>query len=512
MGDAPALQPERRRFAGLRHLSLRLRLVIATLVIVAVALVITAAVGTHELRQYLVRQVDQRLEQSGGRFRRVPAQLEPGGPPDGGGQPDDPNASSGQRGNLPNPVQFAWLDASGRVVASAGGLAASSQLPDLPSLPIAEARRRAGRPFTVSDSRGSWRVLATPLPDGSGTVVATSSLHEVNAVVGSVELVDLIVGLVVLALLAAVTVTAVRVSLRPLTKVEATAGAIADGDLSARVPDEAPGTEVGKLAGALNTMLGRIETEIAQRETSERAAKESEERMRQFVADASHELRTPLTSIRGFAELHRQGNLGTAETDRLLNRIESESTRMSGLVEDLLLLARLDQKRPMERRSVDVVPIVADAAHDAHLLAPDRAVRLVLPDADDEPDTADGVGATVIGDEAQLRQVVANLVSNALTHTPPGTPLELRVTRVDREGRPWVALEVADQGPGLPPDHAARVFERFYRADKGRSRATGGTGLGLSIVEAIVTAHGGRAEVDSTPGTGATFRVLLPAA
>lgn len=514
-----ATRPHRLR--RLRRLSLRLRLVLATLVIVAVALVVTAAVGTHELRQYLVRQVDQRLEQTIGRVRRSPVEIQPGTPgPDatnpGATNPGDPeppaqpDGTTDRRGGLPNPVQFALLDTSGNVTASAGGLAASDQLPDLPQLPIADAARRAGHPFTVTDSRGSWRVLVTPLPDRSGTVVATSSLHEIDSVINRVELVDLIVGLVVLALLAAVTVTAVRVSLRPLTGVEVTAAAIAGGDLSARVPDEPPGTEVGKLAGALNTMLGRVETEVAQRQASELAARESEERMRQFVADASHELRTPLTSIRGFAELHRQGELEPPDTDHLLARIESEATRMSGLVEDLLLLARLDQRRPMERRPVDVVPIVADAAHDAHLLAPDRTVRLVLPDADDS--ATEEPGAVVIGDEAQLRQVVANLVSNALTHTSAGTALELRVARVERDGAPQVALEVADKGPGLSPEHAARAFERFYRADKGRSRATGGTGLGLSIVDAIVTAHGGRVELDTAPGAGATFRVVLPSA
>jgi two-component system OmpR family sensor kinase len=255
-------------------------------------------------------------------------------------------------------------------------------------------------------------------------------------------------------------------------------------------------------------MLGRVESEVAQRQASERSARESEDQMRRFVADASHELRTPLTSIRGFAELHRQGELQPAEADHLLERIESEATRMSGLVEDLLLLARLDQKRPMELCPVDVVPIAADAAHDAHLLEPDRTVRLVLPEAGDNPSA--GSATVVTGDEAQLRQVVANLVSNALAHTPPGTPLEVGVEPLVRDGRQWVALHVTDEGPGLPADVADRIFERFYRADKGRSRATGGSGLGLSIANAIVAAHGGHLTVDTAPGAGATFRVLLP--
>ncbi|HEY4378156.1 MAG TPA: HAMP domain-containing sensor histidine kinase, partial [Acidimicrobiales bacterium] len=249
----------------------------------------------------------------------------------------------------------------------------------------------------------------------------------------------------------------------------------------------------------------------------EQEARASEARMRQFIADASHELRTPLTSIRGFAELHRkQGGGPGSDVDRSMGRIETEATRMGGLVEDLLLLARLDRDRPLARESVDLVPLVADAAFDLHSLGPDRPVDVQLPPtvggggargADDEGSSGP---VLVAGDEARLRQVLANLVSNALLHTPDGTPVLLRLG-VDPVGRQAI-LEVADQGPGLDGDQAVRVFERFYRVDKARTRASGGAGLGLSIVASITQAHGGTVEVDTAPGRGACFRVRLPLA
>jgi two-component system OmpR family sensor kinase len=308
----------------------------------------------------------------------------------------------------------------------------------------------------------------------------------------------------------------VRSGLRPLEEVEQTAEAIARGDLSRRVPVRRPGSEVGRLASAFNTMVERIENAFRARERSEVSARISEERMRQFVADASHELRTPLTSIRGYAELYRQGAATSPEdVAGVLRRIEDQASRMGLLVDDLLLLARLDQQRPLERARVDLAVLAVDAVSDAHAVAPDRSVGLRLPPATtgdgDEDGDEDGDGPAevpVIGDEDRLRQVLGNLVNNALLHTPPGTPVEVRVRAAGREG----VLEVADKGPGLPRDQAERVFERFYRADKARGRANGGTGLGLAIVAAIVAAHGGRVEVRTAVGVGTTFRVLLPLA
>jgi two-component system OmpR family sensor kinase len=258
-------------------------------------------------------------------------------------------------------------------------------------------------------------------------------------------------------------------------------------------------------------MLAQIEAAFRARAASEATARRSEERMRRFVADASHELRTPLTTIRGFAELYRQqggGRLEPGELDRLMRRIEDQAARMGLLVEDLLLLARLDQQRPLVRRPVDLLALAAEAVNDARAVAPDRRIELQLA-------VGDGNGAAsgplvVLGDEDRLRQVIANLMSNALTHTPAGSPIELRAGARRDDGSSHAAIEVVDHGPGLTQEQADHVFERFYRADPARTRAHGGTGLGLSIVAALVAAHGGTVEVASVPGQGASFRVLLP--
>jgi two-component system OmpR family sensor kinase len=292
--------------------------------------------------------------------------------------------------------------------------------------------------------------------------------------------------------------------LRPLREVEDTAAAIAAGDLSRRVADDDPRTEVGRLGAAFNTMLGRIEQSFRAQAASEEEARRSEDKMRRFVADASHELRTPLTSIRGFAELHRlqQGagpGSGSADVGRSLQRIESEATRMGLLVEDLLMLARLDQERPLGEEPVDLLAVAADVVHDTAARAPDRVVRLVAVPSPEPP--------VVAGDDARLRQVLTNLVDNAVQHAPPGTPVEVRVAA--DAGRSAV-VEVVDHGPGLSPEQKEHVFERFWRADSSRTREDGGAGLGLAIVSALVARHGGAVEVDDTPGGGATFRVRLP--
>ena len=270
------------------------------------------------------------------------------------------------------------------------------------------------------------------------------------------------------------------------------------------MPESDPRTEVGRLSLAFNAMLGQIESAFRAREASESSALASEERMRRFVADASHELRTPLTSIRGFAELYRQGAVPDPQSlDRVMRRVEDEAARMGLLVEDLLLLARLDQQRPLEHEPVDLLEVAGDAVHDARVLAPDRTIGLDL--------LGDGA-PVVLGDERRLRQVVTNLVSNALTHTPAGTPVQVtvEVTAADADGAQRVLLAVADHGPGMTEQDRAQVFERFYRADPSRTRAAGGSGLGLSIVAALVAAHGGRVGVQSAPGEGSRFLVELP--
>jgi two-component system OmpR family sensor kinase len=296
----------------------------------------------------------------------------------------------------------------------------------------------------------------------------------------------------------------VRRSLRPLTEVETTAAAIAEGDLTRRVPAADPRTEVGRLSAALNTMLQQIEHAFRVQQDSEAAARKSEQQMRQFVADASHELRTPLTSIRGFAELFRQGAVSDPdELERVMRRIEDEGARMGVLVDDLLLLARLDQQRPLDRQPVDLGRLAEDAVEDVRMVAPGRPIDLVTDNARTP---------VVFGDELRLRQVLGNLLGNALTHTPDGTPIHVRLDRRVDDGGRWAVLEVADEGPGLPPEHADRIFERFYRVDAARTRAQGGSGLGLSIVAGLTEAHGGRVELETVAGEGATFRVLLPLA
>jgi two-component system OmpR family sensor kinase len=308
----------------------------------------------------------------------------------------------------------------------------------------------------------------------------------------------LLIGVVVFVAVAMRALVAIRRAFRPLREVESVATAFGQGDTSRRVRNDEPRTEVGRLGASVNAMLDSIETTLAAREASE-------SRMRRFVADASHELRTPLASLRGFAELYRQGAISRPDdVARTFRRIEDESTRMGGLVEDLLLLARLDEQRPMRRDPVDMLVLAGDVVHDARALAPGRAVRLQGLGGDPHPRPA-----PTIGDDARLRQVLTNLVTNALRHTPQGSPIEIGVGVADGSA----CWQVVDHGPGVSPEDAARIFERFYRADSSRTRsAGGGAGLGLAIVDGVTHAHGGRARVVPTPGGGATFEVALPLA
>jgi two-component system OmpR family sensor kinase len=387
---------------------------------------------------------------------------------------------------------------------------------------FAELRARAGTgPFTVGSQDGNsrWRVIAVNRALQTGGVAVTAiSLQDIDLTADRLLAIDAAVTLLVLLLIGLAAAWVVRIGMRPLTRMETMSAEISAGDLSRRVDDADPHTEPGRLGIALNSMLGRIESEVAARTTSE-------QRLRQFVADASHELRTPLTSIRGFAELYRRGGAPSGPLlDETMSRIESEAARMGLLVDDLILLARLDLRRPMDRRQVDLLAIAADTIRDAHARMPDRSIRLSA--LDEASDTFEPV--TVLGDESRLRQVATNLVANALQHTPDKAEITVRVGRWDARrrltGPPVVAavgapspigsaavLEVADTGPGVPLDHAQRVFERLYRVDPSRTRALGGSGLGLSIVAAIVHSHGGRVELTTGSGKGATFRVLLPA-
>ncbi|MGN9843488.1 sensor histidine kinase [Nonomuraea sp. H19] len=356
-------------------------------------------------------------------------------------------------------------------------------------------------PYTTSalKGHGEWRVLESQVR--RRTVVVAVDLEEVDAITRRLVLIELLGGGGILLILGVGGVTIVRRSMRPLGEIERTAEAIAGGELGRRVPDGDPRTEVGRLARSLNGMLAQIEAAFTARSASEAAARRSEDRMREFVGDASHELRTPLTSIRGFAEYARQ-NPG-ADPAELMQRVEKAAGRMSLLVDDLLLLARVDQQRPLQMRPVDMLALAAEAVQDARILAPERVIKL---------DVVGGAALIVSGDEVRLRQVISNLVTNAIVHTEPGSPIIVRVGA----GMETLFLEVIDNGPGLTPQQVERVFERFYRADSARSRRRSaedrGSGLGLAIVRALVEAHGGAVTVDSSPEAGSTFRVELPLA
>jgi two-component system OmpR family sensor kinase len=456
---------------------LRVKLVAVVVLLSGLGLVISAVAASTALTSYLQDRVDQQLTGFiGGRFRI----------PDG-----DNNGPGGPGGNDQlNTVFFQYINSAGAV----------TQVVPKGLHPPAVKEVESRTPHTVRSVGGddTWRVIGA-FDGNNNPVVLGLSLREVHNTTQRLVLLEALVGAGVLVLLGGGGYVVVQRSLRPLVAVETTAEAIAAGDLSLRVPDADPRTEVGSLSQSFNAMLTQIETAFSAQALSEAEARASEDRMRRFVGDASHELRTPLTSIRGFSELYRSGALGTGEqVARAMSRIEGEASRMGLLVEDLLLLARLDQQRPLELARVDLLELASDAVHDARAIDPSRDVQLEA--------VAAGPAPVVSGDAARLRQVFGNLVANALTHTPTGTPVTVRVS----SGEDAACVEVIDNGPGIPAPDRRRVFERFFRTDASRTRASGGSGLGLSIVSALVAAHSGTVTVDETPGGGATFTVRLP--
>jgi two-component system, OmpR family, sensor kinase len=472
---------------------LRVKLVAAVLVLVALALVVIGTTSAYFTRQYMVQRTDSQL------WATVQ---------DIGAVRENPGVSLSY---TLQDTAIGIIDGSGHWNVFDNPKVPPSELPAVINDPVA-LNRRLNQPYTVTaaDGHTRWRVLA--VPNGATPLVVAHDLSTVDSTLDRLVFVELLVGAAVLILLALAGAWMVRASLRPLVAIERTAAAIAGGDLTRRVPQLDPRTELGELSTALNTMLSQVETAFLARASSEARAVRSEERMRQFVADASHELRTPLTTIRGFAELYRQGAAG--DPADVLRRIESEAGRMGLLVEDLLLLARLDEQRPLEFGRVDLVHLSHDAAEAARAVAPQRSITVRADTAED--------GLVVVGDEARLRQVIGNLVGNAVVHTPSQTPVLIRVRAEDES---TALLEVVDEGPGLTAEQAQRVFERFYRVDQARTRAavpvgaTGepavphsGTGLGLAIVAALVAAHRGTVQVQTEPGAGATFQVRLPLA
>jgi two-component system OmpR family sensor kinase len=484
-------------------------MVVAIAGLVAVGLLAVSVSSVILLRSYLTQRVDQQL--SAVTHRPVPT-IRPNGEP----RDFEPSRQSDWRTGL-------WgfgPPAEVRVYLPDGSLAQTSITRESRSDfgTFAELVAHAGQgPYTVDIDGTGWRVEVAQAPTGE-YLAAGVSLADIEDTQTTLLLLDLGVTIVILGAIAIVAATVVRVGLRPLTRMERAATQIAAGDLSRRLEDADQHTESGRLGAALNTMLVRIETAMT-------AKTESEQRLRQFLADAAHELRTPLTSIQGFAELYRRGGAKTGpDLDEAMGAIEAEVGRMRLLVTDLLLLARLDEERPLVPGPVDLLAVAADSVRDAHVRVPARFV--LLGPLDDDEDTFDPV--TVAGDEARLRQVATNLVANALQHTPDDAEIVVRVGR-DRaacgadiptastgpalhQGQPLGVIEVADTGPGLSQQDAVRVFERLYRSDQSRSRRLGGAGLGLSIVAAIVQAHGGRVELRTAPGAGARFRVLLPLA
>jgi two-component system, OmpR family, sensor kinase len=501
--------------------SLRTRLMIGLMSLAAVGLLVLAAATYKALRDFEVDRVDGQASAalrpalrelarvhaldaaaapavgdpvSGGGSGRAADTGLPGEREHGPGGPGGPGTGSrgGERPtDLPPAGTYAQQrDAAGRVVGGTFlGVSRGETVPTAPKLPRGLA---LDEPQTIRSGIKRYRVYATrtPMVRGQTTIVAIP-FTEADATLSQLLLVEGLVIAAVLGALGAAVWWIVRFGLRPLDRIGETAGAIAGGDLSRRVEPAEPRTEVGRLGLALNAMLARLEQAFDERHASE-------ERLRRFLADASHELRTPLASIRGYAELFRIGAARDGpEMEQAMSRIESESARMGILVEDLLALARLDEVRDIRRELVDMAALASDAVEDARAVAPEREIELRC--------AADG-SVVLDGDASQLRQVLANLMRNALVHTPAGSPIEVTVSSDGAQAR----VEVRDHGPGLPDGDPAKLFGRFWRADPGRGRGRAGAGLGLAIVAAIVAVHGGRAEAAAAPGGGACFTVALP--
>ena len=555
---------------------LRTKLITAVLALVIMAIAAIGVASTYMLRNYITTQPDGSLATQMNFTVNSPR----------GGLPQ--NVTLGTAGptksNVVEGVQQPGQQLTWAAFSNLPGMGSADPLPQLSTsgLWTGQTVGSTSGVFSAPAQSGgnTWRVLAETrdfnvqnATTGQTTtvtaiLVVAEDIGNINALTMRLILFDLIVGGAIVLVLAAVGAGVVQANLRPLNDIELTAGQIAAGHLDHRVPEGDPRTEIGSLGRSLNAMLSQIERAFHAQGKAEQAAHQSEERMRRFIADAAHELRTPLTTIRGFSAHYRQrggasrvrwrapaentvggtesgasvrnnelshaeltqGGLSPEDLDHLMGRVESEATRMGLLVEDLLTLARLDQQRPLAKAPVDLLTLAADAVQDARIVSPGRPIDLVV---------APGTAFLVEGDEPRLRQVVANLVNNAITHTPAGTPVRVKIARGtleapaadDRAAASWdeqdrwdvaaapradarevpaIVLDVEDDGPGMTAEQAQRVFERFYRADAARNRASGGTGLGLAIVDGLVSAHGGTVSVRTAPGQGADFQVKLP--
>jgi two-component system, OmpR family, sensor kinase len=568
--DADVSRPRHGPFRRLSDRTpLRTKLIVAVLGLVIMALAAIGVASTYIARESLITQHDGEIESTLSNY--IAAHGVPGHVLPGYAAPTLSNIVVG----LQEPGQQLIWSQGGFLP----GVGSTDPLPQLPTngLWTGATLGDTSPVFSAPAQSGpnTWRVMAETVrftvqatgEQTTVTLVVAEDIGNIDALTLRLVLFDLAVGIAIVIVLAVVGIGLVRANLRPLDDIELTAGQIAQGHLDHRVPEGDPRTEVGSLGRSLNAMLSQIERAFHAQQESEQAAHDSEERMRRFIADASHELRTPLTTIRGFAAHYRmRGGAGgrrsgvgvgaagsgaagsggagggagfgggaadqssrtdalvpgsgdeifssgpaddgmsPADLDHLIGRVEAEATRMGLLVEDLLMLARLDQQRPLNIAPVDVLTLAADAVQDARIVSPDRRIDLVV---------APGTAFLVDGDEPRLRQVLGNLVNNAITHTPAGTPVRVKIASGTLDGSqaepvPAVVLDVEDDGPGMPPEQAQRVFERFYRADAARNRASGGTGLGLAIVAGLVNAHGGTVSVRTSPGRGADFQVRLP--
>jgi len=470
-------------------LSLRTQLVLVTSVLIALAIAVTSLVAISALRAQMVHQLDEEMKASSSSLV------------------SSVGTSQTRQDGAVGSYRVYVLDQHGNVLYSiAGADQQAENEPVLTGWGPEKGKKNHETGTTVNSRTGSndWRIMPISLESSTNgqasSMVIALPLKQTNQVVALVGVLTFAFGLATLAAAIAMTWVIVTRTFEPLARVEQTAAKIAAGDLSQRIEDYNPSNEIGNLAISLNTMLAQIESSF-------NAQAKSEAKMRRFVGDASHELRTPLVSIRGYSELYRQGALPNDEAvATAMGRIEAESKRMGQLVEDLLTLARIDERRESKLAPFDLFHLAVDASNDAYATSPDREVSLVGLTDDVAP-----TSAPVIGDESRMRQVVANLLTNAMRYTPAGTPLEIAVgVREGVPGYPLSVIEVRDHGPGIHGEDRERVFERFYRTDTSRSRETGGTGLGLSIVAAILEQHDGSVHIEETPGGGATFVISLP--
>ena len=473
----------RTHFGDWTNASLRNRLTIGVLVLSAIGFV-GAGVGSQALlRNYLIHQVDdQLLSVVGGTADR----LDQAGIAREENDDDRPARSLTPLNRVPTSISVTVLDPFGNLIGGIGGDLNSNQITDyVKGLLPGQVAAYGSRPFTIEAPGADFRVATTVLPSSLGSVIVAQSLAEFDKTTRQIGTVFLVIGSLVLLFIAFASRQVIKVGMRPLEKIEETAEQIAAGDLSARLENFDPDTEVGRLSTSLNTMLSRIEESFE-------ARMQSEDKLRRFVADASHELRTPLTAIRGFAELHRQGAVPEGEkTHELIARIEKESMRMGYLVEDLLMLARMDQSRELVISDVNLSELVQEAVTSAQAAGPDHVITTNI-----------SAGVVTKGDADKIYQVVTNLLANARAHTPAGTTITVSAFSDGADS----FITVADNGPGLSAEDQARIFERFYRVDASRQRnSKDGSGLGLSIVDAVMRAHGGDVSVESELGKGAAF-------